>query len=439
MNSFSLLAAILAFLSGLGSFSFAEGTPTRIPGVPSPSLNPSTDWPWWRGMHRDGRAEGSSGLPIHLDVATNADWKVRVPGIGHASPIVVGNRVYLLSTDPKEQTQFVVAYDRDTGKQRWQTELNRGGFAKKNHPKNSEGNSTLASDGERLFAAVWHDATVWGASLSLEGELLWKKEVGRYDPQLHPYGYAPSPVLYNDSVIYSYEYEGPSALVALHRQSGEEKWRINRPQSTSYSTPMIVSWKGRDYLVHSGAEKVCAYRPENGTLIWETPGVTQATSGTIVAHDGMIFASGGYPGSETIGIDLETGKVVWKNRQRSYEQSMIVAKGALYNFTDSGVLYCWDCKTGKENWKQRMSAPISASAVLVGDRIYWSNETGKLWVIEANSERYVELAENQVGDEALASPAVAGGQIFLRVAFRNGNDREEVLIRFSGDEAQAPR
>jgi hypothetical protein len=178
----------------------------------------------------------------------------------------------------------------------------------------------------------------------------------------------------------------------------------------------------------SGYEQLRANDPASGKELWSTPGAATATCGTMVWDDGIVFASGGYPQSETIAVDIKTGKALWRNRLKSYEQSMVATSGHVYAYTDSGVIYCWDAKTGTEKWRQRLTDKISASGVLVENRIYWANEAGSLWVFEANPEKYIEITQNKVGDEAFASPAVCGGQLFLRVAKMEGGKRQEYVL-----------
>jgi outer membrane protein assembly factor BamB len=237
--------------------------------------------------------------------------------------------------------------------------------------------------------------------------------------------------LYGGNVIFVLEYDGPSAIVALDRASGKEAWNTKRKESISFSSPVVTSYKGQDYLLLSGVDTVNAYDPRNGKLLWSTPGTTMATCGTMVWDDGIVFASGGYPKAETIALEIATGKALWQNKQKAYEQSMVATSGHLYSLTDSGVLYCWDGRTGQEKWKQRLAGPVSASGVLAGNKIYWANEAGQLWVFEANPEKYVELSKNQIGDESFASPAICGNQIFLRVAKNENGKRQEYMMRFS--------
>lgn len=395
-----------------------------------PLLDANSDWPWWRGPSRDGHA-ASQKTPTSFSESKNLDWSTKIPGRGHSSPIVVGDRVYLITADETKQVHSVLAFNRNDGALVWNRELNRGAFPTKNHPKNTEATPTLASDGQNLFVSLFHHQAITAMSLSLTGEKVWEKKLGAYNPTRYEYGYAPSPILYGDYVIFAYEYDGPSALVALRRQDGSEAWRTDRKESISFSSPVVTNHAGKDYLLISGGDSVAAYDPMTGKQRWLTPGTTMATCGTIVWGDGVVFASGGYPKAETIALDIVTGKSLWKNNQKAYEQSMMATGGHLYSVTDSGVAYCWDGKSGKEKWKQRLAGPVSASGVLVDGKIYWANEAGQLWVFEANPNKYVEVSKNQIGDEAFASPAICGGQVFLRVAKNNGDQRQEFLMRFS--------
>jgi outer membrane protein assembly factor BamB len=398
-----------------------------------PKIDATKDWPWWRGVTRDGHAVGTSNAPVKLIEGQNLDWSTPIPGRGHGSPIVVGERVYLLTADESSQTHLALAYDRATGNQVWKTQLNQGGFPSKNHPKNTEASTTMASDGERLYLTLFHHEAVWAIALSFDGELVWEERIDRYNPKMYEYGYAPSPIIYGDDLILVYEYDGPSAIVSMNRSNGKRSWTAKRMESISFSSPVVTSYKGKDYLLISGQDSVSAYNPKNGELIWSTKGTAMATCGTAVWHDGVVFASGGYPSSETIAIEMETGRVLWRNRQKAYEQSMVAANGYLYSLTDSGRLYCWDAKTGEEKWVHRLAGPVSASGVLVGDRIYWPNEAGDLWVFKADPKKYTEIAKSKIGDEAFASPVIVDGQVFLRVAKLNGRQRQEYLMRFSGE------
>ncbi|GAB5402544.1 MAG: PQQ-binding-like beta-propeller repeat protein [Aureliella sp.] len=390
-------------------------------------------WPWWRGPERNGWAAPSANPPVKFGKSSDGGmvWKAPIAGRGHSSPIVVGNQVFMATADEKSQTQFIVCLDSSIGKQLWQTEISSGGFPAQNHPKNTEASSTLACDGESLLATFFHHKQVELVSLSLDGSVTWRKKVCDFNPKKYEYGYAPSPTIYKSLVIVSAEYDGPSYLVAYDRRRGREVWRTPRKATISFSTPIVANVAGRDQLLISGANTVSSYNPANGNLLWQTPGTTSATCGTMVWQDDIVVASGGYPKKETIAIRADGSRqALWRNDAKCYEQSMIVVDGFVYGLTDRGVLYCWQLKTGKEMWRQRLGGSVSASPVYAGGHIYWANETGTMFVFKPSPSRYEAVAENRIGDSAFASPAVVGNRIFLRVGERAAGGLQEYVYCF---------
>ena len=180
-------------------------------------------------------------------------------------------------------------------------------------------------------------------------------------------GYAPSPLIYRGTVIISGEYDGKSFIAAFGREDGKEAWRIGRPQNITFSSPVVGRVAGKDQLLLSGGDKVSSYDPQSGKLHWETAGTAAATCGTLVWDGDIVFASGGYPKSETLAVKADgSGEVLWRNNQNCYEQSMITVDGHLYALTGKGVLYCWRGIDGQEMWNARLQGLVSASPVLAG-------------------------------------------------------------------------
>lgn len=392
-------------------------------------LSAATDWPWWRGPSRNGVAVGKA--PTKFSESAGVLWKAPVPGRGHSSPTVVGQRVFLTTADVSNQTQSVLAIDRRTGEQLWQVEISQGGFPARNHPKNTEATPTIASDGERLFVTFFHHQTIQATALDFAGKELWQKTVGPFNPQKYEYGYAPSPLLYRGNVIVTGEYDGKSYLAALDRASGEDVWRAPRPNNISFSTPVVAHVAGKDQLLLSGNEHVTSFDPASGKELWSVKGVATATCGTIVWEGDAVFASGGYPQTETLAVKADgSGQVLWRNKQSLYEPSLIVVDGYVYGFTGGGYLFCWRASDGREMWKERLKGPVSASPVLADGHIYWANERGMLYVFKPNPEKLDLVSENQVGSDSFASPAICGGQVFLRVGHGQGNARKEMLYCF---------
>ena len=141
-----------------------------------------------------------------------------------------------------------------------------------------------------------------------------------------------------------------------------------------------------------------------------------------------MVGSGGYPQSETVCVKADgSGEIMWTNKQKNYEQSMLIHRGHVFCVNDNGIAYCWDLETGKQKWKSRLAGPVSASPTLIGDRIYASNEKGTTFVFEANPDKFQSLGTNQLGDEAFATPTILDGKIYARVASGKGPGRQETL------------
>ncbi|MDB5384663.1 MAG: outer rane biosis protein BamB [Planctomycetaceae bacterium] len=403
-----------------------------------PKLSAKTDWPWWRGPTRNGFADNAP-VPTKFSNAENVVWKVPVPGRGHSSPTVVGNRVFLTTADTAKQIHSVLAYDRADGKQLWQVEVSQGGFPEHNHAKNTEATATIASDGERLFASFYHHDKIEVFALDFHGKIVWKHDAGPFRPRRYEYGYAPSPLIYRNSVIIAAEYDGDSFLVALDRKTGEQVWKTPRPKSISFSTPVVTNVAGHDEMLISGHEQVMAYDPGTGKQLWSVPGTTFATCGTMVWDGDIVFASGGYPKAETVAVKASGDhQVLWRNNQKCYEQSMLAFEGYLYALTDNGIMFCTRGTDGKEMWRMRLKGPVSASPVLANRHIYWANELGTLYVFRPNPEKFELVAENKICTDSFPSPAICGGQIFLRVGQAVDGVRQEWLYCF-GNTKQAEK
>ena len=338
-------------------------------------------------------------------------------------------QVFLTTADEQQQSQSVLAFDLASGRVLWQQEISRGGFPDQNHPKNTEASSTLASDGQSLFATFFHNKQIHLTALSLRGKKLWERSVNAFNPKKYEYGYAPSPLLYQNSVIVSAEWDGDSNLLAFDRQSGSPLWERERVNNITFSSPVVATVAGREQLLISGSNKVSAYDPQNGRPLWDVDGTTAATCGTMIWNNELVFASGGYPKAETIAVAADgSGRVAWRNGQKCYEQSMILVDDYIYALSDRGILHCWRASDGEETWRQRLGGSVSASPVYAGGHIYWANEAGAMFVFRPNPAKFELVAQNQLGTEAFASPAVVGDQLILRIAERTALGRQEYLI-----------
>ncbi len=410
------LLVLLAVL--LGATTAAAQVPTAAAG----------DWPWWRGPNFNGVAESGQRAPVEWSETNNVAWKVAVPGRGHSTPIVVGGRVFLQTADETLLTQSVLCFDRKTGKLLWNRELNRGNLTQKVNPKNTHATSTIASDRGRLFVLFCNNDAVQVTALDLDGKTIWKKTASPFLEKKYSNGYAASPVLYGDTVIIVSDCETGSVVMALDRANGKTIWSTQRPAMTNYASPIVGHVAGRDQVLIGGLKMVAGYDPVNGRLLWKSPALSMQTSGTPVWAGDMVFAAGGFPEGNTAGVRADgSGEIVWKNTHRIHEQSMLIHGGHVYALNDRGIALCWQAGTGKEVWRHRLRAPISASPTLADGKIYAVNELGTTWVYRASPKGFQLVSKNQLGTIVFASPTICGGEIFLRVADRVDDKRQESL------------
>ena len=411
MNSIKLFSLFLLLISATPRFIQAD------------------DWLQWRGPTANGHASQDQAPPTTWDGSKNVVWKVEVPGRGHSSPIIVGDKVILSTANKGSQIQGVMAFDRKSGREIWRTKIHEGKFNPKIHVKNTHASPTIASDGDKLFVVFNNDRSATLTALDLNGKIAWQKKAGGFVPTKYQFGFAASPTIYKDSVIVASEFERNGFIAAFDRRDGSKKWSISRGKSTSYSSPIVANVAGKDQLLISGQNAVNGYDPSNGEKLWEAPTIWAVSCATLVWHDDLVFASGGYPASQTLCVKADgSGKIVWENRVKCYEQSMLIHDGYLYGIDDKGVAYCWEAKTGKEMWKTRMEGPVSSSLSLANGNLYFASEAGTTFVFKANPEKFALVARNKLGDSAFATPVFADNRIFTRVGMKSGGKLQEYLF-----------
>jgi outer membrane protein assembly factor BamB len=383
-----------------------------------------SDWPAWRGPTRDGHAAPDQNPPTTWSETENVLWKVAIPGRGHGSPTVVGDRIYLPTADSAKRTQSILCLNRADGKLVWQTEVHNSGaeYGKQSH--SSAASASVTCDGNQLFINFLNSGAVYTTALDLSGKKLWQQKICDY--VIHQ-GYAASPVVHESLVIVAADHKGGGVVTGLDRQTGKVVWSQPRPKHHNYTTPSIVKAAGRTQMVMAGGNVIASYDPLNGKVIWEIEGSTEECVTTIVTDGTRIFASGGYPKNHVIAVMADgSGKIAWQNIARVYVPSMIVKEGHLYAVLDAGIATCWKSDTGEELWKERLGGEVYSSPVMVGNRIYASNVAGKTYVYEATPKSFKLLAQNQLGDQAYASPVICGNRIYLRVATKT-EPRQEYL------------
>ena len=334
--------------------------------------------------------------------------------------------MFLLTCDEPAEVQSLVCVDRGTGRQRWMSEVNRGGLMEK-HARNSHASATPAADGTRIFAVCTARGAVWVTAVDFAGRRLWQTRAGDYWSQ---HGYGSSPVLYQSLVIVAGDNRGSrldrlgdtSFLTALRRDTGEIAWRIKRENGDSFGTPIVGRIAGKAQLLLSGKRRVVSYDPESGRQLWSCDWPAARTAGTVAFDDQCVYATATHEESLLICIradgsgDVSATHVVWKERKGAADvPSPLVYDGRLYVLGDQGVLTCLQAATGRLLGRLRLGGNFAASPVLAGGRVFAINDDGAVFVI-GTGDRAQLLGESRVGGRVLATPALCGGQAFVRTA-----------------------
>ncbi len=383
------------------------------------------DWPWWRGPGRDGIAAADQKPPLHWSETDNVLWKSVVLGRGHGSPTVVGDQVFLATCDEEQEVQSVLCYDRKSGCQIWKTDVHKGNIEKKENKKSSQASATVACDGERLFITFQNSKAIYLTALTRAGKQLWQKKVSDF---VTHQGYGASPAVYQSLVLVSADHKGGGRLAAYDRSTGELIWSHERPKIPNYTSPVVVHAAGQEQLVFTGCNLVSSFNPLTGKPLWEVPGATEECVTSTVTDGDVVITSGGYPKNHLSAIRADgSGKLVWEKPVRVYVPSMLIRDGYLYAVADEGLALCWKTDTGKEMWKQRLGGTFTASPVMVGDNIFATNEAGQTFIFKAQPKSFEKVAENQLGDEVYATPAICGSRIYMRVVLHPDGKRTEAI------------
>jgi outer membrane protein assembly factor BamB len=258
-------------------------------------------------------------------------------------------------------------------------------------------------------------------ALTMDGKPVWSKHIGRdYAPFEIRWGHGSSPVLYDDKLLLLCDHTDAAYLLALDKLTGKELWKVDRGSGRSYMTPHVVRADSGDELVISSTERIDAYDPNSGKLLWHSDEPVRVPVASPVLHDGVLYASRGYRSGPYLALrtggrgDVTATHTKWRVRTGApYISSLLYYQGLIYMSTEAGVAACVDASTGKSLWKQRLGGYFSASPVAADGKVYLTNEEGQTFVLAAGGE-YRLLAENDIGERTLASPAIAKGRILLR-------------------------
>ncbi|MGH9160220.1 MAG: PQQ-binding-like beta-propeller repeat protein [Vicinamibacteraceae bacterium] len=397
-------------------------------------------WPQWRGPDATG-ASKQADPPIEWSETSNIRWKVEIPGRGSATPVIWGDRIFLLTSVPKDvqgeaaheprggveprvaHRFTVLALDRRTGRVVWEQ------VAKEETPHEGAhrdhgtwASSSAVTDGTRVFASFESHGVY---AYDMDGKLLWQKDLG--DKQMrNQFGEGSTPALYNDQLVLVWDHQGNDFIVALDAPTGKELWRRERDEIDSWATPLIVEHNGRAQVVTSAMNRVRSYDLETGEEVWQSEGTTMNPIPSPVAAEGMVFVTAGFRGSDLKAIRLAeakgditgSGALAWTlDRDTPYVPSPLLYNGILYLLkSNSGILSAFDARSGKPHYQlQRLQdvPEVFASPVGASDRVYIPGRDGKTMVLR-HGPTFEVLATNTLEDGFDASPAVVDKEIYLR-------------------------
>jgi outer membrane protein assembly factor BamB len=381
-------------------------------------------------------------------------WKAPLRGLGVSSPIVWGDRIFATSQlgqaalragshptlargqeaaaekplgrraaaageDPQQVSFLVEAFHRADGRRLWEYRLAAEGPLPPVHQKHNLASPSPITDGELVYA--WF-GTGQLAAVNLDGKLAWQRHLGKeYSPFEIDWGHASSPALYRDLLILLCDHAPASYLLALDKKTGKERWKVDRGKGLhSHSTPTLVRGPGGDELIVNSSERIEAYDPATGKPLWHTGEPNRFPIPVPSADNGVLYASRGYRSGPYLAIrlggrgDISRTHIQWLVPTGApYISSLLYYQGLIYMANDAGIATCVDAKTGEKVWQERVEGIFSASPVAGDGKVYLLSETGETIVLEAGRQFRV-LARNDLGERMVASPAISGGQLFIR-------------------------
>jgi outer membrane protein assembly factor BamB len=399
-------------------------------------------WPQWRGPHATGVSK-TADPPIEWSETKNIRWKTEIPGRGSSSPVVWGDKVFVLSAvpvgvelsvshqprggvRPAVPHKFVVmAIDRKTGKIAWEKTAREHTPHEGSHQQfGTYASSSAFTDGERVYA--YFDSFGLYA-YDMNGKLLWEKDLG--DKKMrNEFGEGQTPVLHGNKIVVQWDHQGPSFITALDKMTGKELWRTDRQEIDSWGTPLVVEHGGKAQVIASAMNKVTSYDLETGQVVWHGPGLTMNPIPSAVFDNGMVYAVSGFRGNKLHAIQIDEAKgdlttttaIKWSlSADTPYVPSPLIYDGTIYLLkSNSGILSAFDAKTGKPHYQlQRLEGVpnVFASPVGAKGRIYIPGQQGATIVLKAGPT-YEVLATNTLEDGFDASPALVDNELYLRGA-----------------------
>jgi outer membrane protein assembly factor BamB len=382
--------------------------------------------------------------PIEWSEEHNVRWKVALDGVGHATPVLWGERLFLTAAvpigDPLEpepdtapgahdnapvthrQAFVALAVRREDGRVLWQRTLNEELPHERAHVSGTFASASPVTDGEHVFAFFGSRGLF---CLDVDGHPVWQTDLGEMSVK-HAHGEGSSPALFEDTLVVNWDHEGDSFAVAFDKRTGEERWRVARDEPTSWASPIVVEVGGAPQVVISGTNRVRGYDLATGEVVWECGGLSHNVVASPVSAGGVLYAGSSYEKQAMIALQLEgakgdvtdTDSVLWyRRRMTPYVPSPLLYDGALYFLHHyQGFLARVEAVSGKQPGRPLRLVgmdDVYASPLGAAGRVYVVDRSGATAVIEHGPEPRV-LSLNRLGDSFSASPIAADGELYLR-------------------------
>jgi outer membrane protein assembly factor BamB len=385
------------------------------------------DWGHWRG---DGNGVAVDAKPpVSWGEEKNVKWKVEIPGSGSGSPVVWGDKVFVVSGVPVQggrrgDLEFTLfCFDRISGKLQWKRVAITAAPHEATHSTNNFAPGSPCTDGKHVYA---HFGSRGLYCYTMEGERVWSRnDFGKMQAR-NQFGEGSSPTLSGDTLLLPWDHEGPSALYAINKLTGQTIWKAERDEPTCWATPLVVEVEGQKQVVMNGQTCARSYDLETGRELWRCGGQTQRPVASAVAGHGLVFVGSGFRGSFLAAFrpdgsgDIEgSDHVFWSvDRDTPDIPSPLLSGDRLYFFkAKSGILSCLDAKTGTPHYSAvrvpDLDGAIYASPIAANGFVYLTDRNGTTVVIR-DADQFEVVAANSVGETVDATPAPVDGELFIR-------------------------
>lgn len=415
--------AVLGTLAVVGAFAYLRSEPMTAQSTADDAVmmipvegEAAAYWPRWRGPSGQGLVSGE-GYPDTWSDTENVVWRSPVPGSGNSSPVVWEDRIYLTTSYSGGQRLSLLAFDRATGEQVWETFAPEG-RTERVHDKNGHASATPTTDGERIYVSFGARGL---AAFDMDGELEWHQDLGNLD---NYWGTAGSPLLYEDRIIVYQDISSSSFVAAFDKETGEQIWLTDRNASVGWGSPIAIRVGDHDEIIVHSQNRVMSYNPDDGSLRWYCDGNTVEVIPTPVVGHGMLFCSSGRAGP-TMAIrpggegDVTETHLEWRSPRGSpFVPSPVLYEGQLYIVNDmQSIVTSFSAESGETLFQGRLGVArregFSASPVAFDGKVFFTNDNGETFVLRAGPEFEI-MHVNQLGEKMLASPALVDGRWYMR-------------------------